>query len=461
MENDDKTLFTVRCLSDFKFFVERVIGDEFPNFVNACISALANPKTRELALVWPRGHSKTTTISINFALWYLFKENGFKIAITSSSMTQSQRILEEIQLKISNNAFLRTLEPGNKETTWNKTEMITTNGNYVFAKPFNDTARGEHVDLLICDDILRAEGITQGQIKDYFWGVFYPYTQTRKGRTIVVGTPFTTDDLFVELKAKNWFVLKYQAVIMDDAGNWIGTLWPTRFTIEDLRKTMEMMGGLIFAREYLCNPLAGGSKIFPAELIKRQIKSFELNAPLDNESYYLGMDIALSAEKSADFTVFTIIGRDDKGMFWVRKLERYKGMPTENIIKRVTELNRVFGFRKIIVESKGIGKGLAMDMVNISMTPETAAITEEFETSKKNKEAMIGQLQGQLTAENLFLTNNEILISELMAFDKVVDERSGKESYEGVGTHDDTVISLGLAMYGASQIIGDYSIEFV
>ena len=46
-------------------------------------------------------------------------------------------------------------------------------------------------------------------------------------------------------------------------------------------------------------------------------------------------------------------------------------------------------------------------------------------------------------------------------FDKVVDERSGKESYEGVGTHDDTVISLGLAMFGASQILGDYSIEFV
>lgn len=453
--------FVTRATMDFKFFVEHIIGDEFPPFVKEHIKQIINPANHEIAIVWPRGHSKSTTISINLALWYLFKEHNWNISVTSSSMTQSMRILEEIQLKITNNELLKNMIPPNRETSWNKTEMITTSMNKCFAKPFNDSARGEHVNLNICDDVLRAEGITQNQIKDIFWGIFYPYTQTRNGKQIIVGTPQTTDDLFTDVKEKGWVYIKQQAVIMDSGGNWLAPLWPQRFDLDKLRKIQEMMGGLIFSREYLCNPLAGGSKIFPAWLIQRQLKSVEFNKPSQGETYFLGMDIALSAEKGADFTVFTVIGKDDKNMMWIRKLERYKGMMTGDILKRANELNRIFDFRKIIVESSGLGKGLSMDMTNLELAPEIAPKTLTFATGKKNKEQILGSLQGQLMAGNLFLIDNEVLINELQCFDKVIEERTGKESYEGIGTHDDTVISLALAVNGATQMIGDYGLEFV
>jgi len=461
LKGESEVSFTIKCMTDFKFFVERVIGDEFPDFVSGYIRKIIDPKNKTIVIQLPRGHSKTTTISINFSIWHLWKEQKFKIAITSSTMTQSMRILEEIQLKLEDNEFLVGLVPPSKSTSWNKTEMITTNGCICFAKQFNDTARGEHVDLLICDDVLRAEGITHTQIKEIFWGIFYPYVQTRGGRIIVVGTPLQTDDLLAELSKKFPVSIKLQAIITNDKGEWIRPLWETRFSLEKFKDIMENQGGLIFAREYMCNPLAAGSKIFAGWLVQRQLKSVEINEPRKNENYFLAIDIALSAEKSADFTVFCVIGKDDNGILWVRKVERYKGLPTDDIINKTRELNKKFRFHKIYPEATGLGKGIALDMKNVATNPSIAPIVEPFDTNRKNKELIIGHLQGQLMAGNLFLANNEQMIYELQTFDKMVDERTGKETYESVGEHDDTVMALAIAVYGATQLTGDYAVEFV
>jgi len=62
-----------------------------------------------------------------------------------------------------------------------ETERIykTTNGNYLYVKPFNDSARGMQPNYIIYDDILRIEdsNTTAEDKEEIFWSVFYPAGQ--------------------------------------------------------------------------------------------------------------------------------------------------------------------------------------------------------------------------------------------------------------------------------------------
>ena len=85
-----------------------------------------------------------------------------------------------------------------------------------------------------------------------------------------------------------------------------------------------------------------------------------------------------------------------------------------------------------------------------------------FLTNKNNKEELISHLLSGFQCNNLFILNNPIIIKELSAFGLKKDVRTGKETYEALGGHDDTVISLGLA-YEAATVLsgGKASVAFV
>lgn len=445
---------SARCNLDFPFFCEYILGCKLDNFHKEPMQYIST--NRFILIVWPRGHLKTTIWSEAYPIWRLWKETGIEIAITSSALEQSQRIIEDIQTKISDNEFLRELVPKNRSDSWNKSQLNTENKNKCYQKPFNSTARGTHADYLIIDDILREENLSQEQLKDYFWSIFFPTVQTRGGQIIVVGTPMTTKDLFAELaENKEWKSIKKACVKVDVSGKWIEPIWKNRFTLEELIKIKESQGSLRFEREYMCNPLGGGATIFKNIKIGTHE---ELDKALPNEDYFMGCDIAMQTGVKRDFLAFCILGKDMKtGMIKQRKLERYKGWGEDEIIKRIIELNHKFHFKKVFMENIGLSVGLVKTFKRI---PDVQM--EGFLTNRAGKEALISAINVGFETGILEILDNTIQYNELIAFKAKEDARSGKVTYEGVGEHDDTVIALGLAMEAInSQSKGRASITFV
>jgi len=245
---------SARCNFDFPFFTEHVLGCKLSEFHKEPVPFIYNSKL--ILIIWARGHLKTTIWSECYSIWRMWKERGIEIAITSSALEQSQRVIENIEARIENNEFLKELIPKDKQATWNKSGLVTENGNRCFQKPFNSSTRGTHVDYYVCDDILREENLSQEQIKDFFWSIIFPCIQTRKGQMLVVGTPMTMKDLFAEIRdMPEWKIIRRPCVYVDNNGKWIKPVWHEKFNLDELKNLKEKMGSLRFEREYLClNP---------------------------------------------------------------------------------------------------------------------------------------------------------------------------------------------------------------
>ena len=449
---------SLRSQFDFFFFTKHVLGLNSPSplgkFHEDTIKYLYDNKF--ILIQWPRGHLKTTIFSVAYTIWRLWRESNIKIAIVSSALDQSQKMIEEIESRITDNEFLKGLAPSNRLISWNKTELKTSNGNECFQLPFNSTARGNHVDFLIMDDILREENVSAEVVKEYFWGIFYPEVQTRRGQIVIVGTPQTTKDLYADLSGlKDVVSVKKAAVIVDEQGKWIEPAWSERFTLEELKSIQEHQSSLIFEREYMCNPLGSGANIFKNIKIGNHQ---ELHKPLPNEDYYLGCDVAMQSGAKNDFLAFSLLGKDQKtGLIRQRKVERYKGWNEDMIIKRIKELNSKFNLRKVLIEKIGLSIGVCNTLEKIKEIP-----IESFKTYKKGKEELVSSINVGFETGVLELLDNTVQFNELVSFKAKEDPRTGKLTYEGVGEHDDTVIALGLAMYGIiAEEAGTVSIAFI
>jgi len=260
---------------------------------------------RYALVVLPRGHLKTTILNC-YALWRLFREKNYQLLLVSSTLDQSMGNLAWVQKMVETTPWLKSLAPTNKSVSWNKSQITTSNNNLCYVKPFNPSARGKHPNEVLYDDILREADVSMEEIKNIFWAVFFPMGQTKNCKHLIVGTPITATDLFVEIEDKSkkensiWKVMK-RAAIVDGK-----PLWDKRFTLKELDDIKEDMGLYRFNREFLCDPAAEGSGFYPSE--------FVLNATDDQLQFNynttgtitIGADFAMSESASGDYNCFIV-----------------------------------------------------------------------------------------------------------------------------------------------------------
>ena len=83
---------------------------------------------------------------------------------------------------------------------WRKTYFEFSNGSRIMAKSVGGGTRGFHPNVVLCDDILWGTTGTELQrAADWFYGVLLPVLH-HSGRMMIVGTPFSYNDLYAELE---------------------------------------------------------------------------------------------------------------------------------------------------------------------------------------------------------------------------------------------------------------------
>lgn len=300
------------------------------------------------AYAYPRGHGKTTTITLGFVAWIVhewrsmpfFQDKPPFILIVSDSGDNARDRLLDLRNELEENEELRTdygdLTPSadraGRRAKWTEKDFTTRDGVRVKAVGANGKVRGllrkgQRPTLIVFDDLENDEHVeTAGQRnKLHKWLVraLIPTGIEGDVLTLGVGTVLHADSVLSRLldphreDTKGWLKRKYAAAY-DDAGlpNAEGphVLWPARWPLRLLQRRRAKIGSVAFAQEYLNLPIDDEAALFRMEWLlaaknRGQGRGFLYDAP-----NRIPWDVVIStwdpvelAERSPDVDAYQIV----------------------------------------------------------------------------------------------------------------------------------------------------------
>ena len=422
--------------------------------------------TKYLAILCARGHGKSVFFSQILNLYDMFLFKFRRVILISASQEQANELLENMKLIIENNEWLVKKKDPNR---W-AGQRIGYNGGYVLTAGIGSEILGQHVDRILVDDILRSDNkLSDDQIEDYIDMNLSPMLLNRDGQMILVGTPKSEKDIFSEIERriraepKTPWILKRFPAILDYEKKILQC--PDRFTWNQIIEKRLTMGPLKFGREYQLEFFSRETSLFPKRMTdaaKRKGTGFSLLDKRDNRGkewiYVMGVDVARSGAVSADFTVAIVLTYNSVTQEkQVVHIWREKGMKISEQSYYIADIAKRFDNCQVLVEQNNIG----IDMID-TLADDYNVGVETFVTGGKGqkKEELIRFLITAFEHEQFSFPQQDEWSRELSG--QLEDELSkfcvtmtpaGNERFEGLGGHDDMVISLALANK-ATQILG-------
>lgn len=264
-------------------------------------------------------------------------------------------------------------------------------------------------------------------------------------------TPYQAQDLYYELKQDPKFkVFEYPAIFPDGS-----LLAPDRFTFKKLMEEKESLGSMVFSREYLVVPISDDATIFPMEILMRSTVGMESVRLVDNVDSYpiklsrvvMGCDFAVSGNVGADYTCYSVWGRDSNGIYYLLHLYREKGLSHNEQIQRISLLNDTFKPNEIVVENNGFQQILAdmcvqMGIRNISTFTTTAGSKKDLRTGWVSLAALFER--GALRCP--YHPDSRQKIDTMFGEFNSIAFRPDRGTLESISGHDDTVSATFMAI---------------
>jgi len=310
-----------------------------------------------------RDSGKSMALIRAYSIWKAKYYNRFvrEILVLGADTDTAADNLEKIKMDLDSNPSLRFLIPKNKRSYNTSSKVKLSNGVVLRAKGFFSTLRGRHPQLILLDDVVneRNSSTAEGREKmlRYFMGTVFPMKDRGTGamrqagykaQLVVVGTPQNEEDLYATLSKNKAFAFLRLPAILDVETKEV--LWPERYSWDALMEIKRTVGSLMFAKEYMCEPVQDDTTIFPLSLF---LPLFDdtisyLQSYDEGEETYLGVDFSIPGDLTGDFTAMITIKRDQDGLITLlnvcRKRFQTVGEQLDEIMKRVTAFNLVLGY---------------------------------------------------------------------------------------------------------------------
>jgi phage FluMu gp28-like protein len=294
-----------------------------------------------------------------------------------------------------------------------------------------DGLRGEGLTMLVLDEFAFAKSGT--------WKAVRPAVLARKGhkpgRVLFISTP----------NGRNEFHRLFVRGQDPEYPDWRSWQFPTSanpyIPPEEIERERRESTDLEFRQEYLAEFVSDSGIVF------RDFRACvygELGqiARDENARYYMGVDLA----QMNDFSVLTVVetGGGENGKKRVVDIDRFNMMDWATQRQRIKALAAKWGVEHVVIEANSIGG------VNIEELRDDPALydvsVEAFTTTNESKAEMIRDLIYAFETGGIAIPNYPPLLKELEIFE-ISRLPSGKFRYAAGGAgHDDTVISLGLAL---------------
>jgi len=430
--------------NSFPYFFQQVLGLDFAAHQKEW-HELMN-QTQRTVIICSRGHGKSVFMH-SWVVWNLiFQEPPYQMLYISSNQKQTMVHMRDID-KIFTHPLLKKFKPARG---WAIGNITLTNGNQILERSVGSQIRGLHPQEIIIDDPLKEFSVSGIQkVTDWFYGDMIP-TLHHTASLRVIGTPFSYTDIYQQLAENQAYTVRTYPCL--NALN--EPLWPSRWDYDSLMERKAEIGSLKFTREYMCVPISTGTSLFnPEHLDNAKNKDLVLK-PMRREGYkyFVGVDPAISTD--GDYNVITVLEVDEEENKSIVYVDRAKNVQFRENIQKVKLIGQMFRPEAILFETNTFAKSFTQELRQVADLN-----VHDFNTTRRKKQEIILNLQ--MTLENgkmnLPYGNEEsrrvssTLIEELSMF--AITDR-GK--FEGVGAHDDMVMSLALANAATYRAIDNF-----
>lgn len=371
-----------------------------PTFEDSCASPdfhnevwdLCCSSNRFVAIAAPRGHAKSTAVTLGYGLaTLLFRERKFMLLV-SDTESQSSLFLGNIKNALQNNQSLIELfgikrDPQTglvKFVKDSETDIIVEFDDgtkfRIIAKGSEQKLRGllwenSRPDIIIGDDMENDELVMNKDRRRKFlmWfnNALLKCTSDR-GIVRIVGTILHMDSMLESLMPKpydkktvteglkqyssrrgKWKAIKYRA----HSDDFKELLWPQKKSVEffKMERADAFERGLQdgYSQEYLNIPIDESTTYFKrADFLPMREEDFK--RPV---RYYVTADLAISDKETADYSVFVVAGVDEDKRIQIRNVIRER-LDGREIVDTLLMLQKLYDPEVIGIEEMQVSKSI-------------------------------------------------------------------------------------------------------
>lgn len=340
------------------YFFDSLLKD--PEFHKEIIE-LVESQERFVGIAAPRGHAKTTRVSVRHNLWLMLHAKEPYILQVSDTYTQACSVISAIRYQIDNNSKLRKFfKPEIVKETQDTLVLKTVYGrSRISARGAGQSLRGILDDaetrptLTVCDDLEEDSRVENPQLRDedwqWFWKVLLP-AGAKGSKFRVIGSILHKAALLKRLiEHSDWKCLRYSEQLEEGI-----TLWPEHKDWEQSEKVKEQYreaGQLhTWYCEYMNDPIDAEDAEFKTTWI--QVVSLEQKT-LEGLIVTSTVDPAISKKDTACYTGIVTVawGRTNPPLIYVIDVRRGRWGVYETVeqmfkVKHAFNVSR-FGIEKV------------------------------------------------------------------------------------------------------------------
>lgn len=475
-------------------------GAEGPMGVHDEVEILLRKPSKKKALLLPRGHLKSTLVTVGYSIQRILQNPNVRILIANQVWDMSRRFLSEIKGQLEGSQ-LKYIFGEFQSARWNSDDIIVRQRNRPIKEPTILTTgveaetTGGHFDVIFLDDLT---GVQNSQTPEQ-------REKTKRfrrsmvnlldpgGTLVEIGTRWHLDDTFADILEKEH---KYYDVlvkkVIDDQGK---IIFPQKFSKRFNPKTRSwsadydiidkdgMFAGQVsaadagealmlaekrfpdkgysvkwnsdpncmdyidylkasmpideFMSQYMNDPISSENQVFKQDMFQYWTKR--------PEGLYVGMgvDLAISQRTEADYTALMVLGMDKDWNLYVLDFLRGHWTPTE-IVNNIFDMQSRWKPHALGMETNGFQRTLKMAVEEeMRRRKQYFGIDEIRNGPEKSKESRIKSLEPFYRRKGVFHAawmKGKDFETELLTFPK--------------GRHDDIIDAMAMTLPMLSPGIG-------
>jgi len=429
-----------------KVCVPNMFAVPSPPFHYKIAEQLVDDSVRQICIIAPRGHAKSSLVGGIYPLYHLMFEKGPKlIVLVSRTQDHAVKLLGTIKDVLDYSQNFRSIfgywgmQSARK---WSRAEIELKDGSMIICKGTGQQIRGIKVGnqrptLIIVDDPedemnTKTVDAMEGNLRWLLQSAM-PSLDPRRGKIVIIGTPQHQRCMVEVLKEMDGWKNMYFAPDIKKKK----ALWEEWFSIEKLKRIMREMESInrvsVFYREYLCQIIGDEDQLFREEDIQfydgyvtvsdgyATLHLTELNGKkLDEErpiNIFTGVDPASSTRQTADYTVIFNLGVDNAENRFVLPYYRKRAKPME-IARQIIENFKKYRPLKTRIESVGYQEMLRQYVRSLcddmGLFIPGLEIKENPRTSKSSR---LESLQPYFAQKRVYIKKNmRDLVDELLLY---------------------------------------------
>ena len=401
-----------------------------------------------VAIAAPRGHAKSTSTTLSYALAEALFRSSKYILIVSDTEGQAAQFLGDIKVELSENEALQGLF--GKMTFLKDAEtnlIVSMEDGYQFriiAKGSEQKVRGlkwrnRRPDLIIGDDLENDEMVMnkdrREKFRNWFFKALLPCgSDTCKVR--IVGTILHLDSLLERLlNDPSWTTKRYKAHNEDFSE----ILWPEKFNKERLQKIRQgyIQQGMPegYSQEYLNYPIDEENGFFKREDFLECTEDQLVDKHL---YYYSAVDFAITEKERSDYTVICTAGVDEQNRLYIVDVRKGRWDSLE-ILDQIFSVQERYQPELFTMEAGAIEKAIGPFMKQEMFTRNLFLNLNPL-TPVKDKKSRAQSIRGRMRAGGVYFKKEDSwyddFLEELIQFPRSVhDDQVDAFAYIGLTLH--------------------------